>query len=84
MRLRCRLLGKQFVQEKEGKTEATNNEDHEPIEKGDNEYHKLVCLKRKCSECGVQAVNFSISELNDNLNNDSVTCKWSKYEYITL
>ena len=51
--------------------------------KGDNEYHKLVCLKRECSECGVQAVNFSISELNDNSNNDSVTCKWSKYEYIT-
>ena len=52
--------------------------------KGDNEYHKLVCLRRECSECGVQAVNFSISELNDNGNNDSVKCKWSKYEYITL
>ena len=102
MRLRCRLLGKQFVPEKEGNTEATDNKDHEPIEnvkiyerlshmvddtlcpKGDNENHKLVCLKRECSECGVQAVNFSISELNDNSNNDSVTCKWSKYEYITL
>ena len=102
MRLPCRLLGKQFVPEKAGNTEATDNEDHEPIEnvkicqrlshmvddtlcpKGDNKYHKLVCLKRECSECGVQAVNFSILELNDNSNNDSVTCKWSKYEYITL
>ena len=102
MRLRCRLLGKQFAPEKEGNTEATDNEDHQPMEnvkiyqrlshmvddtlcpKGDNEYHKLVCLKREYSECGVQAVNFSISELNDNSNNDSVTCKWSKYEYITL
>ena len=52
--------------------------------KGDNEYHKLVCLKRECSEREVQAVNFSVSELNDNSNNDSVTCKWSKYECITL
>ena len=43
-----------------------------------------VCLKRECSECGVQVVNFSISELNDNNNNDSVTCKWSKYECIAL
>ena len=76
MRLHCRLLGKQFVPETEGNTEATDNEDHEPIEnvkiyqrlshmvddtlcpKGDNEYHKFVCLKRECSECGVQAVNF--------------------------
>ena len=31
MRLRCRLLGKQFAQEKEGNTEATDNEDHELI-----------------------------------------------------
>ena len=61
--LRCRLLGTQFAPEKEGNTEATDNEDHEPIEnvkiyqtlshmvddtlcpKGDNECHKLVCLK---------------------------------------
>ena len=41
-------------------------------------------VKRECSECGAQAVNFSISELNDNSYNDSVTCKWSKSEYITL
>ena len=102
MRLRCRHLEKQFAPEKEGNTEATDNENHEPIEnvkiyqrfshlvddtlcpKGDNEYHKLVCLKRECSECGVQPVYFSISELNYNSNNDSVMCKWSKYEYITL
>ena len=32
MRLRCRLLGKQFAPEKEGNTEATDKEDHEPIE----------------------------------------------------
>ena len=32
MRLRCRLLGKQFGPEKDGNTEATDNEDHEPIE----------------------------------------------------
>ena len=32
MRLRCRLLGKQIAPEKEGNTEATDNEDHEPIE----------------------------------------------------
>ena len=32
MRLRCRLLGKQFVPEKESSTEATDNEDHEPTE----------------------------------------------------
>ena len=100
--LRCGLLRKQFAVEKEGNTEATDNEDHEPIEnvkiyqrlshmvddtlcpKGDNEYHKLVWLKRECSECGVQAANFSISELNNNSNNDSVRCKWSKYGYNTL
>ena len=32
MLLHCRLLGKQFAPEKEGNTEASHNEDHEPIE----------------------------------------------------
>ena len=32
MQLCCRLLGKQFVPEKEGNTEATDNEDHEAIQ----------------------------------------------------
>lgn len=48
----------------------------------DDGFHNLECLKRNCSNCGVEKLKFMPEEVN--VSDDAQLIKWEKFENVTV
>lgn len=46
------------------------------------ESHKLACVNRQCTLCGVHKLKFHNNEMDENENTDKI--QWEKYSYVAL
>lgn len=50
----------------------------------DRGYHKSLCLRRECKECGVHKLRTVFESVNQKSSEDDCQVAWYKWEYITV